>query len=75
MTDSFGVTHIVRRHYANTIRKGNVIVWDRGNSLLNIGEVHGSHSPSGKKKATHWSLVVEGFGLGTVPADQYINRV
>jgi len=75
MTDYSGVMHIVQRHPANTIRIGNYIVWDRGNKLLNIGEAYGSNAPTGKKQATHWNLVVEGYGLGTVPASQYINRI
>ena len=60
MTDSSGVTHTVQRHLADTIRIGNKIVWDRGNKLLNIGEVYVSEAPTGKKQATHWKLVVEG---------------
>ena len=75
MTDSSGVTHTVQRHLADTIRIGNKIVWDRGNKLLNIGEVYVSEAPTGKKQATHWKLVVEVYGLGTVDVDQYINRI
>lgn len=75
MTDSSGVTHTVQRHPANTIRYGDQIVWDRGNKHLNIGRVRGSHAPTGKQQATHWKLVVEGYGPATVPTDQYINRI
>lgn len=75
MTDSSGLTLTVERHPANTIRKGDHIVWDKGNSHLGSGVVHGSHAPTGKQQATHWKLVVEGYGPGTVPADQYINRI
>lgn len=75
MADYSGVTHTVQRHPANTIRKHDQIVWDRGNKLMNIGKVHGSEAPTGQKQATHWKLVVAGYGLGTVPADQYINRI
>ena len=74
MTDSSGISHTVERHPANSIRKNDHIVWDRGNSLLNLGEVYGAEAPTGKKQFTHWKLVVEGFGLGTVENDQYINR-
>lgn len=75
MTDSSGLTLTVERHPANTIRNGDHIVWDKGNSHLASGVVHGSHAPIGKLQATHWKLVVGNYGPGTVPAGQYINRI
>lgn len=75
MTDSSGLTLTVERHPAKTIRKGDHIVWDKGNSHLASGKVHRSFAPDSKQQATHWTLFVEGYGSGTVPANQYINRI
>jgi len=73
MTDSSGLTLTVERHPANSIRMSDHIVWDKGNSHLASGQVHGSFAP--KQQATHWTLVVGNYGPGTVPANQYINRI
>ena len=75
MRDGAGNYCVVERHPVNTLRNGDHIVYDLGNSQMACAEVYVSQRTTGKLSGTHWHLRVEGFGMADVPADQRVNRI